>query len=113
MMQRLLTVSSTYLKFTFACMLGATAVFSLAGLAIASPKIFLPVVAVTLAAFFIVRVEVKSWRHIREISDRTSAVSHPIEESFAPKKTHEDQKSAEAQQIRRSAVPSPDDRSSI
>lgn len=54
-MQRLLTVSSTYLKFTFACMLAGTAVFSLTGLAMTSPKIFLLVIAVAVAAFFIVR----------------------------------------------------------
>ena len=82
-MQRLLTVSSTYLKFTFACMLAGTAAFSLSGLAITSPKIFLLIIAVAVAAFFVVRMEVKSWRHAREISDRTSALSDPLEQSFA------------------------------
>jgi hypothetical protein len=83
MMQRLFAVSSTYLKFTFACMLAGTAVFSLTGLAIASPKIFLLVIAVAVAAFFVVRMEVKSWRHAREISDGTSALFNSLEESFA------------------------------
>ena len=70
MMQRLLTVTSGYLKFTFACMLAGTAAFSLAGLAITDFKIFIIVVGIAVAAFLIVRMEVRSHRHARELSKR-------------------------------------------
>jgi hypothetical protein len=50
MLQRLLAVTSGYLKFTFACMLAGTAVFFFAGLAVAEPRVFLLVMAL-LAVF--------------------------------------------------------------
>lgn len=62
MLQRLLDVTSGYLKFTFACMLAGTAIFFFAGLAMAEPRVFLLVVALLASAYFVVRMEIKSYR---------------------------------------------------
>lgn len=69
-MQRLLNVTYGYLKFTFACMLGATALFFLAGLAITATTTFLIIMAVALVVFLIVRMEAKSDQHTRELSKK-------------------------------------------
>jgi hypothetical protein len=77
MMQRLLTVTSGYLKFTFACMLAGTAAFFLTGLAIAAPSTFLIVMVLAAGLFLVVRMEVKSHCHARELSKKTDPSSDP------------------------------------
>jgi hypothetical protein len=72
-MQRLISVTSLYLKFTFACMLGGTAIFFLAGLAITDLKVFLIVMTVAVAAFLVVRMEVKSHRHARALGEKNNS----------------------------------------
>jgi hypothetical protein len=69
-MQRLLTVTTGYLKFTFACMVGGAVIFFLASLALIDPVKFLGVLAVLVAAFLIVHMEVRSHRRTRELSKR-------------------------------------------
>src|SRR5258708_5816842 len=68
MMLRLLSVTSGYLRFTLACMLASTAAFFMAGLAITAPRLFLLFLALSAAAFLLVRVEMKSHRQARELS---------------------------------------------
>jgi len=80
MMQRLLTVTSGYLKFTFACMLAGTAAFFLTGLAITAPTTFLIVMALAVAVFLVVRMEVKSHRHARELSKKNDPTSDPTKD---------------------------------
>jgi hypothetical protein len=70
MIQRLLDVTSGYLKFTFACMLAGTATFFFMGLAITSPQTFLIVMAIAAGAFLVVRMEVRDRRRARERSKR-------------------------------------------
>jgi hypothetical protein len=70
MMERLLTVTSGYLKFSLICMVGGAVVFALASLAISNPKAFLIVFAIGLVVFFIVRSEINSKRKSLEISRR-------------------------------------------
>ncbi len=70
MMHRVLNVTFGYLRFTFACMAGATTLFMLAGLAISTPKAFLVVMLIGLATFFVVRSEIKTHRHALAISKK-------------------------------------------
>src|SRR5579864_2795159 len=70
MIQRVLTVTSGYLKFTFACMLAGTVAFFLAGMAITAPGIFLIVLAVITAVGLIVRDEVMTHRRGRELTKK-------------------------------------------
>src|SRR5260370_38639599 len=80
MMQRLLPVTSGYLKFTFACMLAGTAVFFLTGLAITAPSTVLIVMALAAAGFLVVRMDVKSHRHARELSKKNDPTSDPTKD---------------------------------
>jgi hypothetical protein len=57
MMQRLIYVSFGYLKYTFACMAAATAVFFVAALAITATTKFITVLGAILAIVLIVRNE--------------------------------------------------------
>ena len=77
MLQRLLDVTSGYLKFTFACMLAGTAIFFFAGLAMAEPRVFLLVVALLAGGYFVVRMEIKSYQLWR--------VAHSPRESRLPR----------------------------
>ena len=81
MMQRLFHVTSGYLKFTFASMLAATVAFSLVGLAVTAPQIFLIVIAVAIAVFFVVRMEVNTHRHARELGKK----NHPEDQKIDAK----------------------------
>jgi hypothetical protein len=65
-MHRLLTVTTGYLKYTFAVMLAGTVLFSLAGLAVTQPRVFVIVVLVGIALFFIARIEIKDRERVRK-----------------------------------------------
>ena len=82
-MQRLLTVPATYLKFTFTCMLIGTVVFFLAAMALAEPRLFVLVATLVVAAFFVVRMEVRSHRRARKLSVKKSGLASDLQESFA------------------------------
>jgi hypothetical protein len=82
-MQRLLHVTTGYLRFTVATLLAGTALFFLVGLALTQPRIFTIVACLSVAAFFVVRMEVRSFRHAREISERNKANPHAKSEAEA------------------------------
>jgi hypothetical protein len=71
MMHRLFAVAYGYLRFAFLCLLGSTSLFALSGLAIKSPSIFAVVALVGIAAFFIVRMELRTTQRARERSKRS------------------------------------------
>jgi len=82
-MHRLLNVTTGYLKFTFACMLGATALFALTGLAITTPGTVAVVALLGVAVFLVVRMEWKAKRRAWEISARSRGESEITPQSIA------------------------------
>ncbi len=69
-MQRVLTVTYGYLKFTFASMLAATVLFTLTSLAITSLRTFFLVVVVGVLIFLLARGEFQTKRRHDELRKR-------------------------------------------
>lgn len=82
-MHRLFHVTTGYLRFMLATLLAGTAVFFLAGLAITQPKTFAIVIVIGIAAALVVRMELRSLRRAREISQRNRANPHSRSEAAA------------------------------
>ena len=82
MMQRLMHVTSGYLTFTFTCMLAGAAIFLLTGLALTQPRVFFVVLALVLAAFFVVRMEVKAHRHSLELNSISMSDPNRLDKSI-------------------------------
>jgi hypothetical protein len=67
MMERLLSVTYGYLKFTFVSMMVAASVFTLAGLAPTSPTYFVAILALGFLLFLTIRSEAKTKRRHQEL----------------------------------------------
>jgi hypothetical protein len=82
MMERLLHVTSSYLKFVFLCMAGSAVAFALAGLGRTNLRAFSLVATIVLLILSAVLVEIKSHRRARALSYVTKANRNAANESI-------------------------------
>jgi hypothetical protein len=82
-MQRILTVTYGYLKFTFNSMLASAILFALAGLSMTSPRAFLVVIILAVPIFLLVRGELQIKRKHVEARKRKDDPDEFTQESIA------------------------------
>lgn len=80
-MERVLKVSYGYLKFTFGAMIASAIIFSLAALAIKSPRVWFLLVVLGVAAFFLVRSELEIRRRHSSASKRKDNLQNSTEDT--------------------------------